>query len=249
MLRIIQSQMGIKNTIVKDYKKSLSWEIFDKIYQRYDVINSILSLGILRLWRNKLVRLFPLKDNMVALDCATGTGEVMISIMNRYHNKIKSYKGVDLSKNMMVVGKARIQKFPYANKVSFTHASATDIPLDEATIDCVTMAFGIRNIVDYQDCLRDIYRVLVPGGTVMIMEFSLPKNIIIRWFYLLYFRRLLPLIGGLISGDKNAYTYLNKTVETFPYGNAFKKEMEQIGFNVSMTSLTFGIATLYIGRK
>tara|TARA_B100000131_G_scaffold179812_1_gene173491 strand:+ start:4581 stop:5306 length:726 start_codon:yes stop_codon:yes gene_type:complete len=241
--------MTIKNTAINDYEKALSWEIFDKIYHRYDIINTILSAGILRSWRKKLVTAFPLTPNMVALDCATGTGEVIVSVMKNHHHSIQAYTGIDLSKNMMAIGQKRFKKMSYNNKVKFVHASATKIPYQDKTFNCVTMAFGIRNIVEYQTCLQDIYRVLADQGTVMIMEFSLPSVAPLRWLYLAYFRFVLPMIGGLLSGDKKAYSYLNKTVESFPYGEAFKKELEKVGFKVTMKPLTFGIATLYIGKK
>tara|TARA_Y100001970_G_C14198205_1_gene839432 strand:- start:61 stop:786 length:726 start_codon:yes stop_codon:yes gene_type:complete len=241
--------MTINNTAINDYDKALSWEIFDKIYHRYDIINTILSAGILKSWRKKLVKSVPVTKNMRALDCATGTGEVMVSIMNTHHKSIESYTGIDLSKNMMAIGKKRLKTYSYSNKVTFLHASATEIPFQDNYFHCVSMAFGIRNIVEYQACLRDIYRVLDDNGTVMIMEFSLPSIPLIRWLYLGYFRCILPIIGGVLSGDKKAYSYLNKTVESFPYGEAFKKELEAVGFKVSMKSLTFGIATLYIGKK
>ena len=244
-----KKNMTIKNTSLTNYDKALSWEIFDKIYQRYDTINTILSAGILRSWRKILVTEFPLTDKLVALDCATGTGEVMVSVMNSHHTSIASYTGIDLSKNMMDLGAKRLKDKVYASKITFKHASATEIPYESKSFNCVSMAFGIRNIVDYQACLREIYRVLTKDGTVLIMEFSLPNNMLIRWLYLMYFRFVLPLIGGLLSGDKKAYSYLNKTVESFPYGKAFKKELETVGFNVTMKPLTFGIATLYIGKK
>jgi len=238
------------NTSKKNnYEKASSWEIFDKIYQRYDKINTILSAGILRFWRKKLVSLFPVSQDMKALDCATGTGEVMFSVMNRYHQSIVRYIGLDLSKNMMAIGDKRREDYEYSQKIEFVHGSGTQIPYEDQTFDCVTMAFGIRNIVNFQECLSELYRVLKSSGSVMIMEFSLPKNSIIKGVYLLYFRWILPFIGGLLSGDRDAYSYLNKTVESFPYGDAFKKELEHVGFSVSMTTLSFGIATLYIGKK
>jgi demethylmenaquinone methyltransferase/2-methoxy-6-polyprenyl-1,4-benzoquinol methylase len=173
----------------------------------------------------------------------------MFSVMNRYHQSIDRYIGLDLSKNMMSIGNKRRTEYDYSQKIEFVHGSGTQIPYEDQTFDCVTMAFGIRNIVNFQECLSELYRVLKANGSVMIMEFSLPKNRIIKGVYLLYFRWILPFIGGLLSGDRDAYAYLNKTVESFPYADAFKKELEHVGFSVSMTTLSFGIATLYIGKK
>ncbi|RMH82088.1 MAG: bifunctional demethylmenaquinone methyltransferase/2-methoxy-6-polyprenyl-1,4-benzoquinol methylase, partial [Calditrichaeota bacterium] len=111
-------------------------------------------------------------------------------------------------------------------------------------------AFGIRNVADVPRALGEMYRVLRPGGRAIILEFSLPENPLLRRVYLLYFRHILPRLGGLISGDARAYRYLNRTVESFPYGRAFEQLMAEVGFgNIATTSLTFGIATIYRGEK
>ena len=119
-----------------------------------------------------------------------------------------------------------------------------------SSFDAVTISFGIRNVLDVPKGLREMHRVLRPGGRALILEFSLPANAFIRWGYLLYFRNVLPLVGGLVSGDAKAYRYLNETVETFPYGAAFTALMTDAGFeNVQAKPLTFGIATLYRGDR
>jgi demethylmenaquinone methyltransferase/2-methoxy-6-polyprenyl-1,4-benzoquinol methylase len=120
----------------------------------------------------------------------------------------------------------------------------------EGTFDAVTIAFGIRNTTRVEKSLSEMYRVLRPGGRAIILEFSLPKNPVVKKIYLLYFRYVLPVVGSVISGDSYAYSYLNQTVETFPYGDSFCRLMTQAGFmGVSMHSLTFGIAAIYYGDK
>ena len=232
----------------KKYIKKNSWELFDKIAQRYDIINDILTLGITKYWRSKMVKAFS-KQEKVVLDCATGTGEIMFSVMKKHHKQIKSCVGVDLSKNMMSIGEKRKKSLLYSDKISFVHASGTDLPCEANTFDCVTMAFGIRNIENYPKCIEETFRVLKTSGKLILMEFSLPKSYVFKTIYLFYLRHILPLLAGSISGDIKAYQYLNETIEEFPYGHKFATIMESKGYKVSFKPLTFGIVTLYIGEK
>ena len=232
-----------------EVKKNKSWQLFDKIYKRYDLINDILSVGIITYWRRILVKVIPEKNNLKLLDCATGTGQVIFSVMKQHHNAVDQYVGIDLSKNMMTIAKEKKEKLLYKHKIDFNIADAQQIPFEDNSFDCITMAFGIRNVTDYKVCLKELYRVLKPGGKALIMEFSLPKNKVIKAIYLLYFRKVLPFVGGFLSGDLSAYRYLNTTVESFPYGSRFKDSMTQMGFKASYRPLTFGIATLYQGFK
>jgi len=231
------------------YEKKVSWTLFDGISERYNILNDVLSLGILSYWRKILVDLIPTKNDISILDCATGTGEVMFSIMKKKHSKVDSITGLDLSKNMMAIGEKKKQKFDFANKMTFQHASATNIPYNDASFDCVTMAFGIRNVDDYRQCLSEIHRVLKKDGKCLVMEFSLPKNKLFKSIYLFYFRYILPYVAGAISGDIAAYKYLNETVESFPYGKTFAQIMNDQGFQTTFKPLTFGIVTIYTGQK
>ena len=239
----------IMNSTIDPIEKQNSWKMFNRIASTYDTLNSILSLGILTFWRKSLVNEVPKRRNMKILDCATGTGEVMFSIMKLLHKQVAHIIGIDLANGMMDLGRDRSKGFDYKDKLEFKQMSATDIAYDNDSFDCVTMAFGIRNVDDPQKCLKEIYRVLKPEGRVLIMEFSLPKNICVKWGYLIYFRYILPFIGGLISGDFKAYKYLNKSVESFPYGDKFVYMMNRAGFTSSFSTLSLGIAMLYIGEK
>lgn len=230
-------------------KKEESWKMFNSIASTYDILNSILSVGILKVWRNKLVSYLPKGNNLSILDCATGTGEVMFSIMKKRKPDVKTIIGIDLAQKMMDKGEVVKNKLSYTEKMKFQCADATKIPYEEGYFDCVTMAFGIRNVDNPQQCLDEIHRVLKPNGVALIMECSVPQNPIVKWLYLIYFRHVLPFIGGIVSGDSNAYRYLNKTVETFPAGQNFIKLMTTSHFDASFERLTLGITTLYIGRK
>lgn len=229
-------------------RKKESYKIFDQIAGTYDLLNHTLSLGIDIYWRNKLLKHLPKKESINALDLATGTGDVPLTLIK--DERIKKITGLDLSKGMVDIGVQKVKKKNLDKKINLMIGDAVNIPAADNSFDLTTISFGIRNFSDPQKSLHDIYRVLKKDGRVMIMEFAIPSNFIVRNVYFFYFRHLLPLIGNIVSKHKDAYTYLNKTVEQFPYGNDFLKLMENAGFkNLKCQSLTFGIAMLYIGDK
>lgn len=226
-------------------QKKQAWKMFNRIARRYDLLNRMLSFRRDVTWRKKCARLVPENRALTVLDLATGTGDLLREILKARPN-IKLGIGIDPAMGMLSI--ARRKTSPYhaillqgdAQKMSFKAESA----------DIITMAFGIRNVPDVDMALRDMYRVLVFGGQALILEFSLPRQTFIRKVYLLYFRHVLPRVGSLISGDRTAYNYLNQTVENFPYGEAFCRQMIEAGFvNVTGLPLTFGIVTLYNGTK
>lgn len=229
-------------------KKSIP-ATFNTISKQYDFINRVLSFGIDLYWRKKVVSFLPIHPSIRLLDLATGTADQIISIMNSARN-IKSVIGIDLARDMIEIGKRKLKQKPYSHQVSLLEADACTLPLNEETVDCVTMSFGIRNVPDVLKCMSEMYRVLTHRGRALILEFSLPRNSAIRFFHLLYLRNILPRIGGLLSRNKKAYTYLNQTIESFPSGKTFCALLEEVGFDrVRAVPLTFGIATLYIAEK
>ena len=223
-------------------------EMFNSISEKYDVVNRILSFGIDKRWRKKIIDAMPKGANLRLLDLATGTGDQLLSLMES--GRISYGLGIDIAEEMVKLGKAKADKSPYRENIALKIASALSIPEEDNAFDCVTMSFGIRNVEDPSRCLKEMYRVLALGGRALILEFSLPKSSIILHCHLLYLRTILPFIGGILSGKKSAYKYLGETIATFPYGNAFLELMNNAGFReVKALPLTFGIATLYIGEK
>ena len=223
--------------------------MFDRIAFRYDLLNRLLSMRRDVAWRKVLFSKLPVGENLRVIDLATGTGDVLLALSGR-RNSLGLGVGLDKSANMLAIGLAKIRKNEGAARLSLLRSDAAGMAIKDASFDAATMAFGIRNVPDVSKTLRDIHRVLKPGGRALILEFSLPGNGLIRALYLFYFRQILTRVGGLVSGDRQAYRYLNETVEAFPYGTAFCELMTGAGFkHVEALPLTFGIATLYQGDR
>lgn len=229
-------------------RKKESYKIFDEIAGTYDFLNHFLSLGIDIYWRNKFLKNLPDHESINALDLATGTGDVPLTLIK--DKRVKKITGIDLSEGMINIGIKKIKEKKLDQKIILLKGDAVHIPCADNIFHLTTISFGIRNFSDPATSLQNINRVLKTNGRLMIMEFSIPTNFIIRRFYFFYFRNILPFIGNLFSKHKDAYTYLNQSVEDFPYGNDFLILMKNAGFtNLKFTPLTFGIATLYIGDK
>jgi demethylmenaquinone methyltransferase/2-methoxy-6-polyprenyl-1,4-benzoquinol methylase len=228
--------------------KETSWKMFDAISPTYDRINAILSLGMDRRWRRRLASYLPSRSNLDLLDLASGTASQLVAL---FENKapIRSAIGIDLSSEMLKIGKQKIQEKPYCNRVQFQVADATRLPFAEKSFDAATFSFGIRNVPDPILSLKEIHRVLKPGGRCLILEFSLPPEPL-KTFHLFYLRRILPYIGGFLSKNREAYRYLNETIETFPYGDAFARLMKSVGFSsLKQVPMALGAVTLYMGDK
>jgi demethylmenaquinone methyltransferase/2-methoxy-6-polyprenyl-1,4-benzoquinol methylase len=223
--------------------------MFGRIAPRYDLLNRLLSFGQDVRWRRRLAALAGDSPGQEVLDLATGTGDVILALLRRNPN-LRLGVGLDTAPEMLALGAQKLPGERSRLPVALVQADATSLPFADDAFDTITMAFGIRNVVNVPVALSEMRRVLKPAGQALILEFSLPCNHLVRWFYLLYFRRVLPVVGALISGDRVAYRYLNRTVETFPYGQDFCEMVKEAGFaKVNVTFLTFGVAAIYRGEK
>jgi demethylmenaquinone methyltransferase/2-methoxy-6-polyprenyl-1,4-benzoquinol methylase len=229
-------------------RKKESYKIFDDIAPTYDFLNRILSLGIDVRWRKKLQQKLPQGKSLEILDMASGTADVPLSLIE--NKRISHITGIDLSEEMLSIGRKKIEKAGHEQSIQLQTGCGVNIPFEKASFDVITVSFGIRNFKDPQESLNNMHKVLRPGGRALIMEFSIPPNPVFKWIYFFYFRHVLPFVGNILSGHKDAYTYLNQTVEDFPYGDEFLGMMKKAGFkNLKATSLTFGIANIYQGDK
>lgn len=223
------------------------WTMFDRIAHRYDLLNRLLSCGQDVRWRRRMARYLPEQTGLKLLDLATGTADQIIYLMKSSPN-IDTAVGTDMSENMLQHGREKLRHLPFGDRIQLKTGDAAVIPVEDDAFDVATISFGIRNVEDVVAALKDMRRALKPGGRMLILEFGLPGNRLLRAAYLLYFRSILPVLGGWISGDHYAYSYLNKTVESFPYGDAFCGLMKEAGFSkVQAHPLTFGVAFIYQG--
>ncbi|PIS00402.1 MAG: bifunctional demethylmenaquinone methyltransferase/2-methoxy-6-polyprenyl-1,4-benzoquinol methylase UbiE [Chlamydiae bacterium CG10_big_fil_rev_8_21_14_0_10_35_9] len=228
------------------FKKEKSYQIFDQIYLQYDLINRILSFGSDLRWRKKLIDFLPDKENLSVLDIATGSGDQIVCLLNQ-KKTFERIIGIDLSEKMLEIARKKTQHFPY---VQIEKGDAQNIPFDSNSFDCLTCSFGIRNVGNLSKTLEEMHRVLKPKGRAIILEFSLPKSRIFKILHLFYLRKILPVIGGIISKNRPAYTYLNETIESFPYGSDFSNHLKKANFkNVHFKTLSFGALTAYIAEK
>jgi len=223
-------------------------QMFGTIAPRYDFLNRLLSFGIDRRWRTKAVRLLKYREGGRVLDVATGTGDVALEIARSTPASVK-ITGADFCKEMVELGEVKVAASPYADRIDFRVAPCEDLPFPDNTFDSITIAFGIRNVVDRKLGLAEMWRVLRPGGRLIILEFSTPRSQLFRQLYYFYFRQLLPVIGGLFS-RYNAYKYLPDSVLEFPSHEQFSNMIAEAGFkNIHIHELTFGIASIYAGEK
>lgn len=222
--------------------------MFDRIAPRYDLLNHLLSLNRDKAWRTRMGRHLPDGDSLLLLDLATGTGDQLLALYET--QRVGFGVGLDMAGEMMAIGQKKIESRYLSDKLAMLRGDAAFTPFPDRTFNVVTITFGIRNLIDLKAGLDEMYRVLKPGGRALILEFSLPTNRFLRQIYLFYFRHILPRLGSVISGDRQAYRYLNQTVETFPYGDEFCGIMRAAGFSdVVAHPLTFGIATIYRGDR
>ncbi|MDD3731919.1 MAG: bifunctional demethylmenaquinone methyltransferase/2-methoxy-6-polyprenyl-1,4-benzoquinol methylase UbiE [candidate division Zixibacteria bacterium] len=224
------------------------FRMFDRIAARYDFLNHFLSFYRDKVWRRRLAQQLPARDDLDVLDLATGTADQLLALFKT--RKVKSGIGVDPAEKMLAIGRRKIEKKNLADKIKLLPGSAENLPFGNNTFDVVAISFGIRNVTNVTRALSEMHRVLRQGGRALILEFSLPRNRLIRKIYLLYFRKILPRLCGFIAGDRHAYHYLNETVEVFPYGEEFCALMRAAGFTGTRARpMTFGVATLYRGDK
>lgn len=219
-----------------------------KIAPRYDLLNKLLSLGIDKRWRKSAAKKIKCRPGGRVLDIATGTGDMALEAARITDNTVNII-GVDFCSAMVEIGRNKLDASPLSNRVALGVASCEALPFHNDTFDSATIAFGIRNVADRNLGLREILRTLLPGGRIVILDFSNPKSRLFKAVYHFYFRRLLPTIGGMFS-DSGAYRYLPDSVLEFPDQKTFKNIMIEAGFeNVDHTDYTFGIVTCYMGEK
>lgn len=228
-------------------KKEVVEGIFNDIAPKYDLLNHLLSLNIDKGWRRKAMRCVEEDGKGHLLDVACGTGDFSIAACRA---GVRQVTGIDISANMVNIGRKKVAEAGLADQIDLRSGDSEAMEFGDNTFDTVTVAFGVRNFEHLEQGLREMYRVLRPGGKVIILEFSMPEHFPMKQLYKFYFRRVLPVVGGWVSGNRGAYTYLPESVMKFPQGRAFLDIMVRCGFQgAARHKLTFGIASLYTGKK
>lgn len=223
-------------------------DLFNSISSRYDRLNRILSGGLDLVWRRKLVEALPSAPHFDFLDIATGTADVLLTVLKT--GRIGHAEGIDIADQMIAIGREKLKRAGYAQVAKLQVASALALPYETNSFSCAAISFGIRNVENVELALSEMFRVLKPGGRALILEFSRPQNRLFTPLYLFYLRHILPPIGGALTGNREAYSYLSRTIESFPSGQGFLNLMKLAGFSsLALQPLSLGIVTLYIGEK
>lgn len=217
--------------------------MFDSIAPTYDVLNTVLSLGLHRAWEKKLVDTLPRARAGTCLDLCTGTGALVPRLAVRFQKVV----GADISPEMLAVGRKR---WAALTNCEWREVDAQAMPFGDDSFDAISVAYGVRNLPDPERGLREMWRVCADGGSLAVLEFGQPQNRLWRTVFSFYSNTIIPFVGGLISGQRRAYQYLPKTSAKFPCGRAFEEMMIRAGWQPERTiALCGGVAFIYLGRK
>ena len=219
-------------------------EMFDSIAPAYDFMNRAMTLGIDKLWRAKAVKMIRRRQPADILDVATGTGDLAIKLAREIPGV--RVTGVDLSEQMLAIGRDKVRLAGLSDRISLSKADCLALPMSDASFDAVTVAYGVRNFEHLAQGYREMARVLRPGGMLCVVELSVPQSRLVRPFYELYTRRIIPVIGRMVSSDRSAYTYLPASIAAMPQGERMLAIMEEAGMvRPALRPLTLGVCTIY----
>ena len=243
-------EQGTTPAGIQDERQAATWVrgMFGSIAPRYDLLNHLLSMNIDRYWRARTVKRVAHaleRPDARVLDIACGTGDLMLALQARTSAAVF---GSDFCHPMLVAARQKVEQRRVRS--SLFEADALRLPIEDASLDLLTIAFGFRNLANYRHGLEELLRVLKPGGLAAILEFSTPPNAMLAGLYGFYSRAILPTIGGLISGSKEAYSYLPESVRKFPGAGELADQMRDAGFaNVRFERMTAGVVALHLGER
>ena len=227
-------------------KKKQVTHMFDGISKSYDLLNRIITLGIDVIWRKRVVRLLKKEAPDTILDIATGTGDLVLALAKLNAKKII---GLDISPGMLEIGKKKVLAQNLTDRIKMQLGDSEALHYEDNSFAAVTVAFGVRNFENLDKGLLEIFRVLKPKGTLVILETAVPKNYFLKTFYMLYTQNIMPFIGKLFSKDRSAYKYLSDSAAAFPHGEVFNNILRKNGFiEVEDLPQTLGIASIYFAK-
>ncbi|MGY8985003.1 MAG: bifunctional demethylmenaquinone methyltransferase/2-methoxy-6-polyprenyl-1,4-benzoquinol methylase UbiE [Sphingomonadales bacterium] len=242
-------------TVKSDQKEGLVRGVFDSVAQRYDIMNDVMSVGIHRVWKNSLIDQLNPRPGMKLLDVAGGTGDIAFRFLNKLRSENDpinqgQVKICDINPSMLQVGKDRALDQGYLKEISWICGDAEKLPIEDQSVDAYTIAFGIRNVTNIYNAIKEAYRVLRPGGHFLCLEFShIPQKDIAK-FYDWYSFNIIPHMGEIITNDRESYKYLVESIRNFPTQEKFKGMIKDAGFKrVTYRNLSGGIVATHSGRR
>lgn len=240
--------MTVKPYTKDGSKREQVEHMFDAISPKYDLLNRLFSLGIDQGWRRKVIRMVKQEPVDELLDVATGTAD--LAIMAARKGAARRVTGADISEGMLSHGRDKVRAAGLVDRVILQQADSLALPFDDGRFDAVTVAFGARNFEDLEQGIKEMLRVLRPGGRLFILEFSKPRKAPMKQLFRFYFHRVMPTVGRMVSKDSSAYTYLPESVDAFPEGDDFVRILERCGGSEAKARpLTGAIASIYSARK
>ena len=241
------THFGFKD-VAEDYKAGMVHGVFTNVASKYDIMNDVMSMGIHRVWKDALMDWLVPRDGQRLLDVAGGTGDVAFRFLGRAPGA--SATVLDMTESMLIEGQKRAEAAQMAEKLDWIVGDAMALPFEDNTFDRYTISFGIRNVTRIPDALSEAFRVLRPGGRLMVLEFSQLPNDWLQKLYDLYSFNVIPRMGQLIAGDRDSYQYLVESIRRFPDQETFAQMIRDAGFEqVSFRNLSMGIAALHSGWK
>ncbi len=236
-------------TVNSDEKQGLVAGVFHSVAAKYDLMNDLMSAGVHRIWKRFTIELSGVRAGHQVLDIAGGTGDLAAKF-----SKLVGPQGrivlADINESMLKVGRNKLTDLGLVGNVEYTQANAEALPFSDNSFDCITIAFGLRNVTDQDKALRSMLRVLKPGGRLLVLEFSKPKNELLSKAYDTYSFNILPVMGKLIAGDAESYRYLAESIRMHPDQETLKSMMEDAGFaRCQFHNMTGGVVALHRGIK
>ncbi|NLW56576.1 MAG: bifunctional demethylmenaquinone methyltransferase/2-methoxy-6-polyprenyl-1,4-benzoquinol methylase UbiE [Firmicutes bacterium] len=230
-------------------KEQLVFSIFRRIAPRYDLVNTIVSFGRHHSWRKFMVDKAGLSPGQRVLDVCCGTGLITKDLAARVE-PLGKVVGLDLSPEMLAVAQKNLENFPHKHLIQLVQGNAMALPFPEGTFDCVTIGYGLRNVTDLRQTLRELFRVLKPGGKVVSLELAKPSPPLFNKIYHLYMATFLPFIGTILTRHKEAYLYLHRSVVSYPHQHEITRLFTEVGFHaVTCSELSWGLAAVHVGFK
>ncbi|KFI33297.1 ubiquinone biosynthesis methyltransferase UbiE [Haematobacter missouriensis] len=235
-------------TVAEEEKAGLVHGVFTRVASRYDVMNDLMSGGVHRLWKNAMMDWLAPRPGQRLLDVAGGTGDISFRFLSRARGTEAVV--LDMTESMLVEGRKRAEAASLSERLDWVTGDAMALPLKDASFDVYTISFGIRNVTRIQDALSEAYRVLKPGGRLMVLEFSQIPNEGLQWLYDRYSFNVIPVMGQIVANDRDSYQYLVESIRKFPNQETFAGMIRDAGFeNVKYRNLSMGIAALHSGWK